>query len=201
MMHSVGTSVGPLLVSGMVAISQVRVPRKRVVIVRLLLGTPAVHLDLSNCGSDRRNRCLHLLVLSGSACAARCNLADSDLDRAIDRFPSADNIIVVLRMLFLAATANALQRQGMRSLCRAMRCRGSKMSFCRNHALLCFDWGTGGCYFICENGHTAAIGPRRAAGEAKRRWLQSNRCSEIFETEKTRTEYNKFCVTKPTACP
>ena len=85
-----------------------------------------------------KKRFLEVLCLMGSIRLGGFKLEDAELDFAAAVFPIADNSARGLKRIFPAATSDHLRRQGIRSLCRSMAAHGSKISFCRMHAMLCF---------------------------------------------------------------
>jgi len=85
-----------------------------------------------------KKRFLEVLCLMGGVRLGGFKLEDVELDFAAAVFPIADNSARGLKRIFPAATSDDLRRQGIRSLCRSMAARGSKISFCRMHAMLCF---------------------------------------------------------------
>ena len=85
-----------------------------------------------------KKRFLEILCLMGGIRLGGFRLDDSELDGAASVFPIADNSATALRRIFPAARNDNLRRQGMRTLSRSMAAGGSKISFCRMHAMLCF---------------------------------------------------------------
>lgn len=81
---------------------------------------------------------LELLALAGSIRAGGFQMLDEDWNFGAATFPVAKNSKEGLQLIFPSATTDALAREGIQTLIRALAHRGTRLPFARIHALLCF---------------------------------------------------------------
>ena len=132
--HNLGSDILPLMNN----LQRLRSSTSRAPVVYDLVERVANDTSVKCFGPYFKKRFLEVLCLMGGVRLGGFKLEDAELDFAAAVFPIADNSARGLKRICPAATSDDLRRQGIRSLCRSMAARGSKISFCRMHAMLCF---------------------------------------------------------------